>query len=203
MADRASRSTIAVTVAVLATVAALLAIALLARGGSDDEAATTVSSAARRPAPIPPHTSVVAALASLRILRDWDRDRAAAWRAGDTGALRRLYTTGSRAGAHDVAMLRRWQARGLRVRGMSMQVLDVRLRSRTPRRFVLVVTDRLADPVAVDRSGRTWSLPRDRVSTRRLEFRRTADRWRLEAVQDVAPASPVSTMSSTPGSENS
>ncbi|GAA3810889.1 hypothetical protein [Nocardioides panacisoli] len=184
--DRASRRTIAVTLAVLATVALVAAaVAVHAAAGTREPAAAGPGSGPAGPAAIPPGTSVVAALASLTVLRDWDRDRAAAWRTGDTAALRALYTVGSEAGARDVAMLRRWCARGLRVRGMSMQVLDVRLRSRAPRRFVLVVTDRLADPVAVDRSGRTWPLPHDRASTRRLEFRRTAGRWRLGAVYDL------------------
>jgi hypothetical protein len=184
--DRASRRTIAVTLAVLATVAALVAVAVVARdAGPDGRPRAPGPAGSSGPAPIPPNTSVVAALASLTVLRDWDRDRAAAWRTGDTAALRRLYTTRSEAGVRDVAMLRRWRARGLRVRGMTMQVLDVRLRCRAPRRFVLVVTDRLAGPVAVDRRGRTWPLPRDRASTRRLEFRRTAGRWRLAASYDV------------------
>ena len=179
------RRTIALTLAVLVAAAALVAVAVVVRGGGAvREPVAGAGSDPSGPAPIPPHTSVVAALASLTVLRDWDRDRAAAWRAGDTGALRSLYTEGSEAGARDVAMLRRWCDRGLRVRGMTMQVLDVRLRSRAPRRFVLVVTDRLAGPVAVDRSGRTWPLPRDGASTRRLDFLRTAGRWRLRSVYE-------------------
>lgn len=178
MEDRASRRTIAVTLAVLVAVAALVVVTSV---GRPDRTPAPVAGAAE-PAPVPPDVSAVDALASLTVLRDWDRARARAWSDGDVRALRRLYVPGSVAGERDVAMLRRWLGRGLRVEGMAMQVLEVRLRSRTDRRFVLVVTDRLADPTAVDRQGRSWALPRDEVSKRRLEFRRTAGRWLLASV---------------------
>jgi hypothetical protein len=141
------------------------------------------------------------------VLRDWDRARAAAWSSGDPDVLAGLYVDGSRAGATDVAMLRAWRERGLRVEGMSMQVLAVELRERTERRLVLVVTDRLVGAVAV-----TWSrdgccatsstngvqLPRDQVSTRTLVFRRTGGRWLLASAQE----SPVASTAATSGSSN-
>lgn len=120
------------------------------------------------------------AVAALAVLRGWDRARASAWERGDPAALRALYVRGSPAGEADVAMLRRWQVRGLRVHGMRMQVLGVELRARGPSRVVLVVTDRLVGAVAVP--GRL-PLPRDQPTRRRLELRRVAGRWLLaEAV---------------------
>lgn len=198
MEDRASRRTVAVTAVVLGAVSALLVVALT--GGAAREAGPDRASTPASVPLVPRDVTPSAALASLAVLRDWDRQRAAAWRDGDAARLDALYAPGSAAGAHDVAMLERWARRGLRVRGMAMQVLAVDLLMRTERRIVLEVTDRLADPVAVGR-GRRWPLPRDGVSVRRLEFRRTADRWLLAAVQ--AASSPDATTSATVGSENS
>lgn len=199
MEDRASRRTVAVTAVVLVAVAALLVVALTGGAARRGEASGGPAAA---PAPrVPRDVTVSAALASLAVLRDWDRRRAAAWRAGDVARLGALYAPGSAAGERDVAMLRRWVGRGLRVRGMAMQVLAVELLARTDDRIVLEVTDRLAGPVAVGR-GRRWSLPQDGVSVRRLEFRRTARRWLLVSVQ-AASARPAATTSSTVGSANS
>ena len=144
--------------------------------------------------------TVTEAVASLAVLRDWDRARSAAWAHGDVSALRRIYLPGSRAGAEDVGMLSRWVERGLRVRRMTMQVLTVELRVRTERRIVLDVTDRLADAVAVPvGGGRLRALPRDGLTTRRLAFRLTRDGWVLAAVYER----PLASTASTSGSANS
>ncbi|WP_296605175.1 hypothetical protein [Nocardioides sp.] len=129
------------------------------------------------------------------VLHAWDVDRSAAWAAGDPAALARLYTPRSPAGAADVAMLRAWQARGLRVVDLRMQLLAVETRRRTPDRLVVVVSDRLASGVAVG-GGVRQPLPRDAVSTRRLVLVRVAGEWR------VAQASPVRTTSPTVRSRN-
>ncbi len=179
-ADRARRPTIVITAAVVVAVVALVVTAWL--GG--DEATGGRRTPPEAQAVVPPTATVREVVSSLVVLRDWDRARAAAWGAGDTAALDDLYDPASRAGRRDVAMLRQWVDRGIRVRRMSMQVLDVQLRVRTDRRIVLVVTDRLAGPVAVADDGRRWRLPRDGMTTRRLEFRRTADHWLLVSVHD-------------------
>ena len=127
-------------------------------------------------------------VAALAVLRAWDVRRAAAWAAGDEAALAALYTDGSAAGRRDRAMLGRYGARGLRVRGMRMQVLAGKVRSRTAGRIVLVVTDRLAHAVAVRRGTRVV-LPRDRVTRRTIVLRRVAGEWRVAQVW--AQASPV------------
>lgn len=137
------------------------------------------------------------AVGSLVVLRDWDRARARAWEDGDVRSLRRLYAPGSLAGGRDVAMLQRWTGRGLRVRGMAMQVVAVALHRRTEHRLVLVVTDRLVAAVAVG-GGREIALPRDGETTRRLSFRRLDGRWVLATAQEVPR--PVASTASTSGS---
>lgn len=164
-------------------------------GSSDRPSGRTPAAAVI--APGARQVDVVRAVGSLAILRDWDRARAEAWAAGDVRALRRLYTPDSTAGQRDAAMLRRWTARGLRVRGMSMQVLAVELRRRTDRTLVLVVTDRLSGAQAVGPSG-SVELPRDGASTRRLSFREVAGRWLLRSAQEVPR--PVASTASTSGS---
>jgi hypothetical protein len=137
----------------------------------------------------------------VAVLAGWDRARSAAWAAGDVAALGRLYVPGSRAGERDQAMLRAWLRRGLRVRGMVMQVLAVELRARTERRMVLLVTDRLAGGSVPGAEA----LPRDGPTTRRLVFRwggGPAGRWRLASARQRR-ASPVARTASTSGSSNS
>lgn len=170
----------------------LLAAGLVVRAAlHHPPARTTPAAPATAVAPAARDVGVVRAVGSLAVLHDWDRARAAAWAAGDPAALRDLYAPGSAAGRADVAMLRRWTARGLRVEGMAMQVLAVELRLRTDRRLVLVVTDRLVGAVAVGPGGRRSDLPRDGATRRRLEFRWIAGDWLLaSAVETVSPAGP-------------
>lgn len=117
----------------------------------------------------------------LAVLHAWDVRRARAWARGDRAALRDLYVPGSVAGRRDVAMLTAWDERGLRVRGMRMQVLAVDVRQHTADRLRLVVTDRLASAVAVGRGTRVV-LPRDAASTRTVLLRRWAGEWRVAGV---------------------
>ena len=127
----------------------------------------------------------------LGVLRAWDERRAEAWSRADPAALGALYAAGSVAGRRDVAMLRAWTARGLRVRGMRMQVLalDVVLRHR--HRLVLGVTDRLARAHAVG-PGVRYELPRDAPSSHTVELVRVAGRWQVAAVRAASqPTQPT------------
>lgn len=133
--------------------------------------------------------------AAADVLHAWDARRAAAWADADPTALRSLYTDRSAAGRTDVAMLRTWRARGLRVTGMRTQLLAVQVRRTSASRLVLVVTDRLVAGVAVGPTGR-FPLPTDRASTRLVVLRRVGGEWRM------AQARPVRTTSSTVGSRN-
>lgn len=204
----------AVLAVVVAGIVATIGIAgVLAVGLSTPTPSGTTPAAAPVAAIAPraePELTVMRAVSSLAVLRDWDRARARAWSRASTRHLRRLYLPGAQAGERDVAMLRRWRERGWRVRGMGMQVSAVRLIRRTDERLVLIVTDRLVGARAVDPgSGETRELPLDRATTRRLEFRRTERGWVLAAAYarkteaGSREASPAATTESTSGSANS
>ena len=192
------RVTLTVAAVIVVAVVALVITGLLRSApGDEDRSSPTPAGPVPRVAPT---VTVTEAVASLAVLRDWDRARSDAWARGDVPALRRIYLPGSRAGAHDVEMLSRWVERGLRVRRMTRQVLSVELRVRTERRIVLDVTDRLADAVAVPVDGGRWrALPRDGLTTRRLAFRLTRAGWVLAAVYDR----PLASTELTSGSANS
>jgi hypothetical protein len=118
---------------------------------------------------------------ALAVLRRWDHRRARAWRRGDATALARLYATGSRTGRRDVADLRRWRRRGLRVAGLRQQVSRVRLvdgRVTDRDRVALVVTDRTVGGVAVG-AGRRTPVPQSAWATQRIALRRSGGAWRV------------------------
>ncbi|MCF6379326.1 hypothetical protein L2K70_17070 [Nocardioides KLBMP 9356] len=136
--------------------------------------------------PVP--ASVPGAPSDLRpaaVLADWDAARAAAWSAGDPSALSALYVAGSRTGAADVRLLRHYGSRGLRVTGLTTQVLALDVVRRTPSRLVLVVTDRVVGGLAVGGSTPV-ALPADRATTRRVVLRRSGGGWRV--VETSVPA---------------
>lgn len=124
---------------------------------------------------------------AVEVLHAWDARRAAAWAGGDARALSRLYVPGSPAGAADVALLRRYAARGLLVSELRMQVLSARVLVTRPRRLELEVTDRLARAVAVRADDATAArpLPVDGPTTRRLVLRRHGSEWLMAAVSAV------------------
>lgn len=162
---------IAVLVAVaLASVAATIV-------GLRREPPPQVAQASDPPAAAEPRPEVEAAA----VLASWDADRAAAWSAGDVRRLRSLYTPGSMAGGHDVAMLRRWLGRGLVVDGLRTQVLALREVRRSADRWVLSVTDRVVDGVA--RGETTERLPADLPTTRTVTMRLVGDRWLVSSVR--------------------
>lgn len=112
----------------------------------------------------------------LIVLREWDVRRAQAWATGDVEALGSLYTDEAEAGLTDRAMLRRWVDRGLVVESLQTQVRGATVVTRSPRRLVIVVTDRIAGGYAV-RGARRVALPRDRWSTRRVTLKRVESHW--------------------------
>jgi hypothetical protein len=121
------------------------------------------------------------ALRAAAILRAWDHRRAEAWSHGDVAALSGLYTRRSRSGAQDVADLRRWQHRGLRVLGLRQQVATLRVRVDTSHRLLLTVTDRTVDAVAAGRD-RPTALPRSAWTTHRIRLLRVHGRWLVDEV---------------------
>ena len=120
------------------------------------------------------------------MLRAWDARRANAWARGDRRLLSSLYTRDSVAGRRDQEMLRAWLARGLVVRGLQTQLLEVREVRRTASIWTLVVTDRLVGGFAVGARVKR-PLPRDAPTTRTVELRRVDGRWLVSAVQPPGP----------------
>lgn len=132
------------------------------------------------------------------VLSEWDEQRSAAWAEADPAALRALYTRSSTAGRTDVAMLRQWRARGLRVERLRMQRLSVRVVSSGPDRLEVRVTDRIAGGVVAP--GGT-ALPRDAVTGHRIVLRRVDAAWLVASVRDQPR--PARTTSWTVRSPNS
>lgn len=134
----------------------------------------------------PRHEGVVAPGAASgpgAVLARWDERRAAAWAAGDVEALRSLYAVGSRTGEQDLGLLRHYLARGLRVEGLTTQVLALAVVERSPRRLVLDVTDRVVGGAAVG-GPRRVVLPADRASARRVVLVRPGRTWLVAEVED-------------------
>ena len=139
------------------------------------------------PAPRMSSTPAAVRPGPAAVLAAWDERRAAAWAAGDGGELSRLYVEGSRTGAADVRLLRHYRTRGLRVTGLTTQVLALEVLDRAPSRLVLVVTDRVVGGRAVGGSSPV-ALPADRASTRRVVLARVGGRWLVVEARDQARA---------------
>ncbi len=160
-------------------IAALVAVALPAQTPRTPE--TVAEATLEAPVAIRPSRTQ-----GLAIVRGWDQRRAAAWAAGDLGALRALYTRDAGAGMTDRTMLRRWVERGWVVESLETQVRGATVVTRSPRRLVIVVTDRFVGGFAVRTSGgeeRRVALPRDRWSTRRITLRLIDDDWLVAGVR--------------------
>ncbi len=158
-------------------------LALLVLAAATTAVAVLAGLAATGAPPPRPVPAAAPARDPLAVLHAWDVRRAEAWARGDLQALRDLYAPGSVAGRRDAAMLRAWTERGLRVRGMRMQVLAADVRARSRHRLTIAVTDRLATAVAVG-GGTRVSLPRDVASTRTIVLTRAAGEWRVASVRD-------------------
>jgi len=170
--------------AVLAVAAAVLLAGLLVWLLSRDGAAPP-ESVPRSPAAgsSPERTAApTQSLPAVDVLRAWDERRADAYADGDVAALRSLYVEGSTAGRADARVLRGYLRRGLVVRGMRMQLLDVQVLRRGADRLRVRVTDRLVGAVAVG-DGVRRRLPHDRASAQEIVLRRTVTGlWQVASV---------------------
>jgi hypothetical protein len=147
--------------------------------GDDPSGRTTLS-------PAPTRADDPAARA-LDVLAAWDRSRAAAYSAGDVAALHALYVPGAPAGRRDVAVLRRYAARGLEVRGLGLQRSAAEVVVATDRRLAVEVVERLAAGRVVS-GGAEVALPADRPERRVVRLVRGARGWQVAAVEPVAAA---------------
>ncbi len=80
-------------------------------------------------------------------------------------------------------MLRKYAARGLSVRGVSLAFGSVRVARRSPGVVTLRVVDQLQAATAVDKRGRRLDLPRDRPTRHVIELRRFRGGWRIADVR--------------------
>lgn len=135
-------------------------------------------------APVAAGGAPARAVTPAGILRAWDQRREQAWRAADEEALGRLYLPRSLAGRRDVAMLRQWSARGLRVVELRVEVSSVRVLVRRAARLVVVVTDRVTRAETIGERGGVV-LPRDGTDTHRIDLRRVDGRWLVASVRPV------------------
>jgi hypothetical protein len=150
--------------------------------------ATSPSAPAPVVAPAVSPVALVSPPAASTLLRTWDARRAAAWARGDPHLLAALYTPSSPAGARDVSMLRAWRSRGLRVTGLTTQLLSVSELARSATRWRLRVTDRLTGGVALG-PGVRRALPHDAPSTRVVVLTRASPSapWLVASVHTVGP----------------
>lgn len=102
-------------------------------------------------------------------------------------ALASLYVDGAGAGAADVRLLRDYLRRGLRVEGLTTQVLALRVVGRSADRLELVVTDRVVGAQAVG-AGAPVALPVGRPSTRRVVLVRDDGSWVVVTARDQESA---------------
>lgn len=172
--------------------ATVLAVVLTGGDGRSAGGRPAVTSAPDRPTGVDPRADPgddaalpTAAESDPRsVLRAWDRRRSRAWATADVPALRELYAPRSQAGERDQAMLRRWQARGLRVTGLDTQVLDLRVLERGPRRLVLRVEDRVSAAVARGDGGAVL-LPADVAQWRTVTLLRSGRSWQVSSVEQA------------------
>jgi hypothetical protein len=120
---------------------------------------------------------------ALAVLHAWDAARARAYAAGDSRALGSLYAPTSGTGAADLARLRAYTRRDLRVSGLRMQVLDFEVLRQRRQLLELRVTDRIQAATVVG-SQRRWTLPRDQASgwTMVLRAFEGTGRWQVTSV---------------------
>lgn len=109
-----------------------------------------------------------------------DANRAVAYATADASILDDIYVAGASAWTVDRDILDGYRARGLRVVGADLELLECRVVDRTRTRVHLAVTDRLRRSWAVDEQGPVTTLPRDRATHHTLTLRLTDGRWRLE-----------------------
>jgi hypothetical protein len=119
------------------------------------------------------------------ILARLDQRRERAYAASDATRLREVYVRRSPVLRHDLSMLRAYRDRGVRLDGVRLRVLDVRLVDRAGPYVRLRIVDRLDRATAYTSQG-TVRLPRDRATARVVVLRAGAGGWRIAAVRPVA-----------------
>lgn len=117
----------------------------------------------------------------LAVLHQWDRQREAAYVAGDSAKLADLYATGSTAAASDLAILESYRERGLRVQRMAQQFFSVKVVRAGPTLITLRTVERFAGGLAMG-EGRCLRIPGDFPQQRLITMTYDGSRWRVESV---------------------
>ncbi|MCW2798684.1 MAG: hypothetical protein JWQ70_156 [Aeromicrobium sp.] len=113
------------------------------------------------------------------VLGGLDKERAAAFSAGDPALLDQVYARESSGREADAAAIRAYARRGGRVTGAELILLSCRLDDSTPQRVRLVVVDRLDAARVVWADGSSRSLPQDLPTKHLITLVRTTDGWRI------------------------
>jgi hypothetical protein len=120
-----------------------------------------------------------------RVLARLDDRRASAFSHGDSGLLDKVYLPGSRLRVRDAGTIDAYARRGLRVVGLHMTILALRVVVRTASTLVLTVVDRISWAArAVNGAGRSRPLPRDGATAHRVTLRRVSAGWRIARIND-------------------
>jgi hypothetical protein len=118
------------------------------------------------------------------VLARLDDRRTLAFSRADPGLLDRIYLPGSGLGARDARVIEAYSRRDLRVVGLRMTVLALRVEDQTATTAVLSVVDRISRARAVNSAGRSHALPRDRATAHRVTLRRVSAGWRIARIND-------------------
>jgi hypothetical protein len=116
------------------------------------------------------------------VLGGLDAVRTEAFVTGDVSLLSHVYAD-DRVAKADVAMLRSYRERGLRLEGMAMLRESCRVTDRSPGRVVLDVVDRLGPTAARTGDGKRLELPTDRPTRRTVVMHEIDDAWRIAEVR--------------------
>lgn len=116
------------------------------------------------------------------VLGGLDSVRAEAFVSGEEDRLRDVYID-DRAIRADVAVLRSYRARGLRLEGMELVRDNCAETQRSSDRIELDVIDRLGPTAVRSSDDRRRELPRDRPTRRVVVLHRSGDVWRVAAVR--------------------
>ena len=118
------------------------------------------------------------------VLARLDHRRALAFSRADPGLLDKVYLPGSGLRARDARVIEAYARRDLRVVGLRMTILALRVEDQTRSTAVLSVVDRISRARAVSDAGRSRRLPRDRATAHRVILRRMPGGWRIVAISD-------------------
>lgn len=119
---------------------------------------------------------------AVRVLHEWDGDRARLLAQGDRIALRALYAAGQ--GRSDVALLDAYRRAGWRLRWMQTQTFAAATLPSAPGELAVRVTDRTLAGIAGH--GRCRALPVSRPQAHVVRLRAEGGRWVVVSSRPVA-----------------